>query len=282
MDDYINGGEEPSALLSFFYDTALGRLLLHGLTCPAVSALCGRYLDSPVSQLHIASFARKNHINLNDYESRDYKSFNDFFTRRIRDGLRPVDPADDSLIAPCDGRLSLYRITKNASFSVKGSRYSVADFLGGSSAAAHYANGLCLIFRLCVGDYHRYCYVDSGVPEDSVFIPGILHTVRPIALRRYPVFIQNSRAYTILHTEHFGTVAQIEVGALLVGRIQNHPQSGPVRKGEEKGMFLYGGSTVVVLLEDGVARLPEPYFERTRRGEEVLVKYGQKIGTAGR
>lgn len=281
MDKYAGAGEERSAALSFLYDTAPGRLLLRGLVCPAVSALCGRYLDSPVSRLHIPAFVRKHHIDLSDYEPRAYRSFNEFFTRRIRDGLRPVDRAADSLIAPCDGRLSVYPITQGASFSVKGSRYDLSDFLGGS-AAGDFTGGLCLIFRLCVDDYHRYCYLDSGIPVGGGYLGGVLHTVRPIALRRYPVFIQNSRAYTVLRTEHFGTVAQVEVGALLVGKIHNYPVRGPVRRGEEKGLFLYGGSTVVVLLEKGAARLPAVYFERTEQGLETLVKYGQKIGTAAR
>ena len=108
-----------------------------------------------------------------------------------------------------------------------------------------------------------------------------MHTVSPIALRRYPVFVQNCREYTVMETEHFGKVTEVEVGAMLVGRIDNYKQAGAFRKGEEKGKFLYGGSTVVVLLEKDAAQLPEDLFESTAMGLETLVRYGQKIGTAG-
>ena len=97
-------------------------------------------------------------------------------------------------------------------FQIKGSRYSLPDLLGGQENATRYANGLCLVFRLCVDDYHRYCYIDWGVKGENHFLPGILHTVRPIALASCPVFIQNSREYTVLETEHFGAVTQVGGG----------------------------------------------------------------------
>ena len=136
------------------------------------------------------------------------------------------------------------------------------------------------MFRLCVTHYHRYCYPASGVKGDNVFLKGRLHTVRPIALEACPVFTENCREYTVIDTEQFGSVLQMEVGAMLVGKILNHHGAGPITRGQEKGMFLYGGSTVILLLEKGRATLAPHLLEASLCGEEVPVQMGQPIGKA--
>ena len=113
---------------------------------------------------------------------------------------------------------------------------------------------------------------------ENRYIKGKLHTVRPIALNRYPVFVQNSREYTIIDTKHFGKIAQIEVGALMIGKIKNHQKSGTLKRGTEKGMFLYGGSTIVVLLEKNKVDIPDIYFENTDKDIETKVKWGSRLG----
>ena len=85
-------------------------------------------------------------------------------------------------------------------------------------------------------------------------IRGVLHTVRPIALAKFPVFVQNSREVTIEQTENFGKIAQIEIGALLVGRITNKKAEKRVKRGQEKGYFEFGGSTIVLLLSKKYAK----------------------------
>ena len=183
-------------------------------------------------------------------------------------------------MAPCDGLLSAYRITDGMVLPIKQSRYSVSDLLGMDAAARRFRDGVCLVFRLCVDNYHRYCYVDNGQKGPNVFLPGVLHTVRPIALESVPVFVRNCREYTIMETAHFGTVAQIEIGALLVGRIDNREGAGPIRRGEEKGRFLYGGSTVVLLLEKDRVSFDEALFTATANGIETPVVLGQVLGRA--
>jgi phosphatidylserine decarboxylase len=149
--------------------------------------------------------------------------------------------------------------------------------LEGSKTAPDYQGGTCLVFRLCVDNYHRYGYMDNGVILENKPLKGKLHTVRPIAVNQYPVFIQNAREYTVIETENFGTVAQIEVGAMMIGKIKNHQTSGSVQRGAEKGMFLYGGSTIVLLLEKGYGNLPEECFRATEEGYEIPVKFGQVL-----
>ena len=271
---------DRSPVLSFLYRTAAGRFLLKGLTAPPVSRLAGRYLDSHLSRIHIAGFVRRYGMDLTGCEKQSYSTMHHFFTRRLRPDQRPIDLDPAAFISPCDGQLSVFHLNSSRMFQIKGSRYSLPDLLGGQENATRYANGLCLVFRLCVDDYHRYCYIDWGVKRESHFLPGILHTVRPIALASCPVFIQNSREYTVLETEHFGAVTQVEVGALLVGRIQNHHGPGPFQKGQETGLFLFGGSTILLLLEPHrVALLPE-LLTQCQGGREIPVRQGQTLGYA--
>lgn len=274
--------KKESQALRFLYHTPVGRMLLVPLCSPALSKICGAYLDSPASLRLVKGFAEKHGINLADYECDDLHSFNEFFTRKIKAGKRPINHDPSALIAPCDGLLSAYRIHEGSVIPVKQSQYTIPDLLGGDPIAARYQNGICLVFRLCVDHYHRYAYVDSGIKRENHFLPGVLHTVRPIALAECPVFTQNSREYTVIESENFGNVVQMEVGAMLVGKIRNHHGAGRVTRGAEKGMFLYGGSTVIVLLEPGRARLPKRLFEATERGIETPVRLGQKIGCRGK
>ena len=265
-------------MLHFLYGSVAGRVLLKGLAAPPLSKTCGRFLDSAVSGFLIAPFVKKNEIDLSDFETESIRSFNDCFSRKIRPGLRPIDMEPEHLIAPCDGLLSVCEIREDTVFHVKNSSYRLSDLLESRRLAARYQDGLCLVYRLCVNHYHRYCYVDSGKKSRNVFIKGELHTVRPVALEKMPVFVRNCREYTLLKTMNFGTVLQMEVGAMLVGRIVNYDQEADITRGQEKGMFQYGGSTIIVLLQkDRAAILPE-FAGSLSSGEEIPVKMGQQVG----
>lgn len=271
---------KDSAMLRFLYRTIPGRMILRLLTARGISRFCGRFMDSPASRILISSFIEKNGIDLSEYQNETYHCFNDCFARRIRPENRPMDMEQLHLMSPCDGLLSVYRIQNGLVIPIKQSRYSIADLLCNAELASRYDGGLCLVFRLCVNHYHRYHYMDSGVKGENIFIPGVLHTVRPIALRESPVFTENCREYTVIETENFGSVVQMEVGAMLVGKICNRMGAGSVQRGEEKGNFAYGGSTIVLLLEKNRAELAEELFCATEQEMEVPVQMGQKIGAA--
>jgi len=236
-------------------------------------------MDSRLSKPLIKGFVRKNDINLDDFYADSFTCFNDCFTRKIKEGKRPLDPGTDAFIAPCDALLSAYSIAEDTRLNIKDSVYSISDLVENEELAKQYQGGICLVFRLCVNHYHRYIYLDSGSKEENVFIKGKLHTVRPIALEAYPIFKRNCREYTLLHTDHFGDVIQMEVGAMLVGKIKNHHGVATFARGEEKGMFLYGGSTIVVLLEKDRVVLDPRFFEATARDEEIDVRMGEALGT---
>ena len=245
-----------------------------------ISRLCGRFLDSRLSTCLIKGFTARSGIDLSDYVAQDYSSFNEFFYRKIKPQLRPVSMDREDFAAPCDGLLSAYHIEEGLVIPIKQSRYSISDLLGNDETAERYKDGTCLVFRLCVDNYHRYHYPDNGRIIKNRFIPGELHTVRPIALEAMPVFVRNCREYTVMETEMFGTVTQVEIGAMLVGKIVNYRHSGSFAKGEEKGRFEYGGSTVAVLLEKNRVKLPERIFTNTGKGIETRVKMGSVLGRA--
>lgn len=261
----------------FLYRFFLGRVFLFILTRPFISKLGGFILSLRLSKIGIKRFARKNNINVDDYIMDEINSFNDFFCRKIKDGRRAIDLDSKAFISPCDSKLSVYKINDDSIFNIKGSYYRVCDLINNVELSKNYIGGYALIFRLCVDDYHRYCYIDSGTKSKNVHINGIFHTVNPIALEKYNFFKTNNREYSILHTNHFSDVIEIEVGAMMVGKIDNYHDEYSFKKGEEKGKFLFGGSTIVLLVKDCV-KIDDVYLDETRLGNEVIVKYGEKIG----
>ena len=265
-------------LVSFLYYTTVGRCFLKGLTQPVLSRFCGAVLDTPLSLPLVPFFIKKTEICPEEYLMDDIHCFNDCFSRRIREGMRPIERSGECLIAPCDGLLKAFPIRKDTVLTVKECPYTISSLLRNTALAARYEGGTCLVYRLCVEHYHRYCYVESGRKSRNVILPGILHTVRPVALEKFPVFTENSREYTLIRTERFGTILQMEVGAMLVGKICNFHQEKEVVRGEEKGCFQYGGSTIIVLLQKGYESAVAPaFFKAGKEGRELPVKMGETI-----
>ena len=265
----------------FLYKTRPGRLLLGILISRPVSVLAGIILDSRASKVLIDPFVRKNNINLWDYQTDNINSFNDFFCRRIKDGLRPIATEKNALISPCDAFLSAYKIDKGTVLSIKQSSFTIASLLRDKGLAKRFDGGYALVYRLCVNHYHRYVYFDSGKKYKNRKIRGVYHTVRPTALCERPVFIENSREYAVMGTDNFGLCVQMEVGAMMVGRIVNeHQEECRVERGAEKGHFEFGGSTVIVLLQKNRAHLREDIAQNLNNNVEIPVIMGEKIGQA--
>ena len=265
-------------LLKKLYGNVFGRLLLKPLTKPFITKAAGMFLSSKFSCMFIKSFIEKNNIDMTLYEEADYKSYNDFFCRKIKTEVRPVDFTPKSLISPCDSKLTVLKIADNTRFFIKQTEYSVASLLQNEALADEYKNGYVLIFRLSVDDYHRYCYIDDAEKEKTVTIHGRLHTVNPIANDYFPIK-ENTRTYSVLHSKNFDDIIMMEVGALLVGKIVNHHNdTETVQRGQEKGYFEFGGSTVVVLLKESTAVIDEDILKNSKEDYETVVKYGEKIG----
>lgn len=276
--DIVVTNEKQNKLLGKLYGCVLGRVLLKTLTAPAISRAAGRFMDSRASRPLIKPFIRRSGIDTSQYIMYDFRSYNDFFTRVIKPEKRPVDHEASHLISPCDSKLTVHKIEGDSVFRIKGSRYRVKDLLQNEPLARQFCGGYCLIFRLEVDDYHRYCYIDNGTKSDNTFIKGELHTVNPVALERYNIYKRNCREYTVLHTENFGNVVQIEVGAMMVGRIVNAHGKASFCRGQEKGRFEFGGSTIVMLFGRDSICVDEDILRNSAENTETVVKFGEKIG----
>lgn len=263
--------------LAAVYGRTGGRLLIKPLLLPVVSKAVGTFLDSRCSCPLVPLFIRMNPIDMTDYVQRKYHSFNDFFTRELKEGRRAVDARENCLISPCDGKVSAYETGSRGVFNIKQTVYSLESLLRDRKLAEKYKDGYVVILRLSVDDYHRYVYPVSGRKSRNRFIPGILHTVNPAACEQIPVYKENAREYTMIRTEEFGDVLQMEVGALMVGRICNYQNQGTVAKGMEKGRFEFGGSTIILMLEKEKVRLAGDFLENTKRGYETQIHLGEAL-----
>ena len=261
--------EKESKALKFLYNHIIGRIILKIATTHIIANIYASFMNSKLSKHKIKKFIKKNNINMDDYEKKEYSSFNDFFMRNIKVGKRIIS---DGLISVCDSKLSVYKINKDTSFKIKNSIYTVEELIKEENTNYKYA----LIFRLCVDDYHHYVYPDDGKVISKKFIKGCLHTVQPIALKKYKVFSENSRCITHLECKNLGKVCYIEIGAMIIGKIVNEDKKY-FKKGEEKGHFEFGGSTVVLLIEEDID-IFKTILDNTNKDIETIVKLGDNIG----
>lgn len=275
----IDGTTGQDHLLEVIYGHALTRMLLRPFLSPAVSDICGKFLSTRLSRRIVPSFVKKNHIDLGIYERQEFDSYNAFFTRKIKAEQRPINDQKNVLISPSDGKVTAYPITQKGRFWIKHTQYTAAQLLKDERLAERYMGGWIYVIRLTVDDYHRYCYVSDGRKSRQRKIRGVLHTVNPVANDYYPIYKMNSREYCLLKTKELGTILLMEVGALMVGKISNHEEdSAQVKRGDEKGMFEFGGSTIVVMTEPGMAEPDKDIIQNTKAQAETLVKMGEPIG----
>ena len=269
---YQYGGDSLERL----YNTWYGRVLSKFILLPVFSTMATAKDRKRSSVKKIGPFIDEYKIDMNDFEDREYNSFADFFTRQIKPGKRPADPDPSAVIAPADSKVLCYPIGEDLKFTVKGSVYTPDEIVGNKTDLSSYAGGTMLVFRLSMDDYHHYCHIDSGKITDSYHIKGKLHTVSSIS-SKYKIYKENSRVVNIIDSDHFGKIIYIEVGALLVGRIKNNGRT-TFEKGQEKGYFEQGGSTIVVFFEKGKIKVDPDIAEMSGNGIESKVKMGERIG----
>lgn len=272
-----------SLVLRFLYHTVLGRMLLKLLVCRKVSKIAALFLSSHLSAWMAPCYIKRYNIPMHDVEipPGGFASFNAFFTRKKK--INYDNKGKDWLKSPCDGWLTVTKIRRNIIFDIKNTNFSLEDLLKDPKLSEKFRNGTAFIFRLTPADYHRYCYGADGKILCSRKIDGRLHCVRPIALRTFPVFAQNAREYQIIETKEFGMMVQMEIGALLVGKINNHKElmeSGAAKAGKEKGYFAFGGSTIVMLFQKDAVSFCEKLYERQNSNGEIRVSIGEAIAKA--
>lgn len=270
------------------YNTARGRFFERLLfSRPLLSVFYGFLMRHPLSKRFIPTFIGKHKINMAEFETPQggFKNFDDFFTRKLKGGTRLFSSEKNDLCSPAEGRLKAFQhLSQTEQFCIKGERFDLATLLAGDEATSHFQRGSCLIIRLCPSDYHRFHFFDRGTAHKPHAVEGSLHSVNPLSLRHLRrVFDANRRMITLFQSENFGRVMYIEVGALLVGSIrQTFSPLKPVQRGDEKGYFSFGGSTVILLFEPNRVRFDPEICERSTMGLETLIRCGSRIGQSER
>ena len=248
------------------------------------SKLYGMYCDTKLSANKIPEFIKNFDIDMTMSRKKvhEFDSFNDFFTRELNSGARPIDKNTNILISPGDGRITAYEnIDLDNIIQIKGLTYSLKELINDNAVAEKYKNGVCIILRLCPTDYHRFHFIDSGIPYESHYIKGHYYSVNPIALKSVPkLFCENKREWSLFKSDNFKDILHIEVGATCVGSIiQTYKPNNKVNKGDEKGYFKFGGSTTILFFEKDSVKIDSDIIEQSNLGFECKVRFGENIGT---
>lgn len=272
--------------LRYAYENPSGRLFVWLLARRAFfSKWYGHKMNKRESALRILPFIAKYGIDVDEFAKSafDYKTFNEFFYRALKPGVRPITPGDTVAVFPADGRhLAFQDIDAAVGFYVKGTKFSFEELLGDAAVAKQFAGGAMLISRLCPVDYHRFHFPVGGVPGEPRRIDGWLYSVSPLALRRrLSYLVENKREVTLIQSRTFGTVAMVEVGATNVGSIQQSFVPGrAVAKGDEKGLFAFGGSCVITVFARGRIRFDVDLLAQSENQVETYAKMGDRLGGA--
>jgi phosphatidylserine decarboxylase len=264
------------------YRTGAGRLTLDVLLCrPFASSIYGWLQRRSSSRRKIPGFISSLGIDAVEAELpiEAYRCLDDFFIRRLKPGMRPVDPDPEHFISPSDGRVLVYpSISEGSPVRVKGSELSVATLLGDAQLARDYAGAAVAVLRLAPADYHRFHFPEEGIASPGVPVNGRLHSVHPIALSAGAPTFKNKRVITRLETRSWGLVTMVEIGALCVGTIVETYTPGPVRRGQEKGFFRFGGSSIVVLVPAGKLKFDSDLVAASADDIETYLKMGTRLG----
>ncbi len=266
--------------LRFLHVNPKGRkltdLVLRHLT---PNLLYGLYQRSARSRKAIPSFVASLGIDASEADRplAEYRSLDDFFTRRLKAGARPIDPAPGHLVSPADGRVLVYPRIEKGRMTVKGAKVTLSELLGDAGRAKHYEGGSAVVVRLAPPDYHRFHFPESGDATEAEKIGWHLYSVNPIALKAGAPSFKNKRQVTVIATKRFGDLLMLEIGALGVGKIVQTFRAGPVTRGMEKGYFRFGGSTVMLVAPPDRVRWDDDLVEASRGELETLVKMGTRI-----
>ncbi len=267
--------------LKFAYETLLGRTLWTVLFgSKFISALMGKRYDSPHSKKDIQTLAAIPGCQADEAEKpiADYASFNEFFTRKLKPGARPLG---EGFVSPADGRLKLYlNADVDAPFPLKGATKSLRTvFSPEQSAEIEKGNYDVAVVRLAPVDYHRFHFpCDCRTLEPVQVIPGEYHSVNPIALIYRPdVYADNERQIVSCYAD-FGRFWMVDVGAFGVGTIVQTFEGSDHKKGDERGYFKFGGSTVILITPAGAVKYDDDIVANSAAGFETRVFCGEKIG----
>jgi phosphatidylserine decarboxylase len=265
-----------------FIGRTIGKRLAYALArLPSFSAFYGWLQNRPASAKKILPFIKTFDVDVSEFEKTHFTSFNDFFTRKLKPESRPIAPGKNVAVIPADGRYYFYQNIKTADgFIVKGKKFSLAALLQDESLAAEYAEGSMAIARLCPTDYHRFHFPCDCKAGKTVLINGLLHSVNPAAIKKnIEIFSENKRTLCILESPEFGKVLFLEIGATCVGSIhQTYKPDSFYSKGDEKGYFSFGGSSLILLFPPDTIRFDQDLLDATAKHTEIKCLMGQPMG----
>ena len=247
---------------------------------PLFDWLLATYYDTRLSVNSIEPFIRAHKLDMSDFEPVIYRSYSDFFERRFRKGVRHFPAQDGMMGAFAEARYFGWdKIDPQQQFPLKGHSLSVQEILGDAGKSQPFAGGPVLLARLSPEDYHHAHYFDDGETVDCWWRGGRLWTVNWRALLNMPeILFVNERQINILETKNFGRVAFVEVGALSVGRIlQVQRRDVPFGRGDEKSVFRFGGSAIILFGEPGRWLPTDDILKHTQDGVETHVPLGDSI-----
>lgn len=271
------------AFVRILYSSNLGKKLADSVFANRwMSKAAGVYQSSDFSRSKIQEFVRAFDIPMEEYEEGPFRSFNDFFIRKFKPGVREFTQNPNELAAFAEARyLAFKKVDPEQIFPVKGQDLSALTILGDIGLSRQFLGGPVLIARLCPTDYHRFHFPDQGKVLKTLRIEGKLHSVNPLALQmKSDIFSANERQVSILETQNFGKLAYVEVGAMCVGKIiQTHSWGKPYERGDEKGYFLFGASTVIVFGEPGAWVPDADLLSMTEQKIETFVQLGDRVAS---
>ncbi|CUM62775.1 uncharacterized protein PRCAT00000332001 [Priceomyces carsonii] len=252
----------------------------------------GAKFDSPQLKNDIQSFIKFHKLDMSDCLEPDptkYATFNDFFYRKLKEGARPLEAAENRnvVVSPTDCRCTAFTSVKSATrLWIKGRNFSVAKLFNGNfNNLEHtdlYEQENCSIgiFRLAPQDYHRFHSPVDGKITKIKHIEGEYYTVNPMAIRsKLDVFGENVRILIEIETKEFGPVVMVAVGAMMVGSIVlTKGENETVSRGEEVGYFKFGGSTILLLFQSSKFSFDSYLINNSNSCIETLLRVGQSVG----
>ncbi|THY00158.1 hypothetical protein D6D03_06684 [Aureobasidium pullulans] len=247
----------------------------------------GRKYDDPASASQIPGFINFHQLDMSEVllQTSDFKSFNEFFYRKLKPDARPCSAADrpEIVVSPADCRSVVFnQITEAQRIWVKGREFSVERLLGNAypEDAKRYVGGAMGIFRLAPQDYHRFHIPVDGTMLEPKLIDGEYYTVNPMAIRSaLDVYGENVRVVVPIDSPKHGRVMVICVGAMMVGSTVITRKTGEqVKRAEELGYFKFGGSTLLLLFEPGKMMFDDDLVDNSNGALETLVRVGMSIG----
>ena len=275
------------SFLRWIYGSLSGRLALHAVAKRGFfSQWYGWRMDQPASRAKVAPFIQNFRVDPGEFADapESYRTFNEFFYRKLKPSARPIAGDTRTAVFPADGRhLGFADVSQMEGIFVKGEVFSLGELLRDRELAEQFHRGAMVLSRLCPVDYHRYHFPVGGLATEPRVLNGWLYSVSPIALRRnIRIFTENKRAITRIESPEFGTVLMLEVGATNVGSFEyTFPPNTRVAKGAEKGYFKFGGSSTITLFEPGRVKLDDDLLAHTAEHRELYARMGDRLGVAG-